>query len=147
MNKKILSEKIISFGMGYCIKTYKNNPKDRNRAKRIVEHGADFIAIKRYFDENDSDKKNTIDLTNLNAMFFLSFLFFGCVSFFTVNYFLGQHLISAHLAAIIVISSTFFGAIRFKKNQCKYLLNNFNKIDDEQKEFNQKIVACNLYLK
>lgn len=42
-------------------------------------------------------------------------------------------------------------AIRFKNMQCYYVLDKFNKIEKcenkEKKEFEEKISACNLYLK
>lgn len=150
MDRKSFFEKITSFGMGHCLKSYKEKKQDRDRARKVLENGGDFITIDRYF----NGEGRLIDLRSKNIVFFLVFLIAFITTFYTVIYLYDLLSINKIFAVIIVLGSPMIASSLFGKLQCRFLLNEFTKIDEidaledkRLREKKQKIAACNLYLK
>lgn len=163
-NDKTFLQKILSSGMKSCINSYIENKHERDRARRVLEKGADINAI-AYISRNSK-----VDLLNINRWFV-----FVAVITLIVEIFLLPNLnelniiidskISHIIIALVVLFLPIIVALKFKKLQCDYLLNEFRKIDEItanedliEHERNSKILqeaerlkkdkaACNLFLK
>lgn len=114
--------------MENLIEEYKNNKQDRK------EYTADIwnIINNKYHTKNE--------IVNIFASLMLIIL--GII-FISVVF---------KIFSLFIISFiSFLMAIRFKNTQCYYVLDEFKKIEKfeeiEEKNFKEKISACNLYLK
>lgn len=149
---KSIWEEIVSFKMEPCIENYKNvSNEDRRMVRRIIENGASLEVLAN----NKKIGKNN-DLYNIIQVGLITFSL-SVASLLTI--FTLFHICSNALErSILVVFLSVLVAYFFKIYQCKYLLNEFNIIDeiddaeeirknDEKEMLRMKKVACNLYLK
>lgn len=151
-------EKFISFGMKNCIDRYKSESiKKREFAKTILNNRVDPFIIAEY--------RSVFDLFDLNIVQLLIFILVGLSTGFVFNIFVEYGAINKGYALIIALVVSLVVSILFKNNQCKYLIDEFKKIDaadalenlkkheenqkilQEKEMFKKKIAACNLFLK
>lgn len=130
MKIKSFLKKMVSFKMENLIEEYKNNKQNRK------EYTADIwnIINNKYHTKNE--------IVNIFASLVLIIL--GII-FISVVF----KIFSFPLFIISFIGCLM--AIRFKNTQCYYVLDEFKKIEKfeeiEEKNFKEKISACNLYIK
>lgn len=156
---KSIWQKVVSFGMETCIKSYKEKKHARISAMRIIQRGASIFIIRDYVN------RENIDLFNLNRVkFLIGFLVFTILAY-TLGFLWHPNPINKFVSVVIIIISPIILANWFTQQQCKYLINEFSKIDEiddledikikennqrvlqEQEQLKQKIAACNLYMK
>lgn len=127
--KSFLKE-IVSFKMKDIIEEYRNNKEDRKELTAEIWN----IVNNKYSIRNEIVDIFACLMLIISGIFLIS-LIFKLLSF----------------PLIIIFFIGYLMAIRFKDMQCYYLLDEFNKIEicenKEKKKFEEKISACNLYLK
>lgn len=127
--KSFLKE-IVSFKMKNIVEDYKNNKHDRKELTADIWN----IINNKYSIRNEIVDIFAFLMLIISGIFLISLIF--------------------KLFSFLLTLITFIGclmAIRFKNMQCYYVLDEFNKIEKcenkEKQKFEEKISACNLYLK
>lgn len=168
IENKTLLQKILSIGMKSCVDSYIKNKYERDKARTILEKGAnasEIVNMRRY---------SNINLFNLNKCLAVVFFIVVLIDVLIVLYLNKLHLfqdieLRKNIAAIIIVDFavvlTMAIPMAFGKLQSEFLLNEFRKIDeisriedleelqnkmkilDEKERLGKDKLACNLYFK
>lgn len=156
IENKTFLQKILSIGMKSCINSYIENKHERDKARTVLEKGANIGVIA------DMRNYSNIDLFNLNRcllavstiIIILELVIFNLTS-------INLTLIVGFILGILPITIP----LKFSDLQTRFLLNEFRKIDEisriedleelqnkmkilqEKERLEKDKLACNLYLK
>lgn len=150
---KTFLQTFLSVGTESCIKSYVEDKHLRNKARAVVENGADFNTVLAMYKHYGF---NLLDLNRFKiSVGFITMILESLIVIYLnkLPLFHENNSISFFVALIIIVLP-FALAWKLGSLQCKLLLSEFKKIDEAENEINIKNenfrkaqAACNLYLK